>query len=349
MNAIIKGSRPRPRVALVGKYDEETLNNLRLLFPTVWEAENLHGIVPQVDPRELDLVVIGRNITQEANWIWNVNVISFSSDVPVPNPIGGYLTTSQVASTEAYNLPHLPLNIDRLRQVDFAGVANIKGWYLVSLDTRSAMNMALYNTAWERFAEGAIATEAVSGTPLAEIFMRADKKLGVAILPNPAFRIFPWVELICTEWAKTLPDLFPSFGDWTKTTEWMTADELRYSEELHRLDDEEKRILAELSKGKASLQIQLAQASSSANIGIRRLIKSQSDELVDEVAKALEALGFTVTKMDDQISEGSPKLEDLRIKDPDVKDWQALVEVRGYSKSGGNTSDLIRSCLKNMF
>jgi hypothetical protein len=54
------------------------------------------------------------------------------------------------------------------------------------------------------------------------------------------------------------------------------------------------------------------------------------------------SLGFDVSKIDEEIPKGSPKREDLRIRDPDIVDWEAIVEVRGYSKSGGTTADLSR-------
>lgn len=38
----------------------------------------------------------------------------------------------------------------------------------------------------------------------------------------------------------------------------------------------------------------------------------------------------------------SPRREDLRLTDPDLGDWEAIVEVRGYTRSAGKTADLSR-------
>lgn len=77
------------------------------------------------------------------------------------------------------------------------------------------------------------------------------------------------------------------------------------------------------------------------NIGLRRLLTDQGDILVDEVGEAFKKLGFEVEKIDDSINEGAQKKEDLRIRIiGDTVLWEAIVEVRGYSKSGFQTSDI---------
>ena len=78
------------------------------------------------------------------------------------------------------------------------------------------------------------------------------------------------------------------------------------------------------------------------NKGMRRLITAQSNELLEEVAQSFRELGFSVTLMDEELDDDVPKREDLRLGDPDIKDWEAIVEVRGHAKSSGQASNLNR-------
>ena len=66
-----------------------------------------------------------------------------------------------------------------------------------------------------------------------------------------------------------------------------------------------------------------------ANNGLRRLITSQGNELVEEVSKILRTIGFQVDLIDNQIGQNEPKKEDLRLKcdDVDGEEWAAIVEV----------------------
>ena len=63
--------------------------------------------------------------------------------------------------------------------------------------------------------------------------------------------------------------------------------------------------------------------------------------MVDIIASCLSEIGFIVHKIDDQVTEGQPRREDLRLSLPQ-SDWEAIVEVRGYAKSSGTTADLLR-------
>jgi hypothetical protein len=88
----------------------------------------------------------------------------------------------------------------------------------------------------------------------------------------------------------------------------------------------------------------LSLAKADANKSLRRLLTAQSEELVDEVAKALKYIGFEITLVDSTLTESAPKREDIRLKclDADKSEWNAIVEVRGYARSAGTTADLLR-------
>jgi hypothetical protein len=79
-----------------------------------------------------------------------------------------------------------------------------------------------------------------------------------------------------------------------------------------------------------------------ADAGVRRLITSQGGQLVDAVAAAFEALGFSVTKLDEELEKGEPKREDLRLSEPmGTSPWEAIVEVRGYAHATHKISDML--------
>ena len=55
-------------------------------------------------------------------------------------------------------------------------------------------------------------------------------------------------------------------------------------------------------------------------------------------------MGFIVDNVDESLAPNAPKREDLRLRDPQhqPESWEAIVEVRGYSKSSFTTADLQR-------
>jgi hypothetical protein len=90
------------------------------------------------------------------------------------------------------------------------------------------------------------------------------------------------------------------------------------------------------------LDQQISQSMLIANQGRRRLITTQGDELVFAVAEVLTEFGFGVQKMDESVSIEQTKFEDLRLTIPENREWEAIVEVRGYGNSVGQTADFQR-------
>ena len=337
----VKGYRPRPRVALVGSFDEPTRNSLVRFFPTVWKGLTFQSIEQLVNPVEIDLVIIGSHVPLVPDWIKNVHIICFSnsSKIKLPGPDDGDLIfIADKSKTEQFTLPKLPFAKDRLREFDLAEVENAKGWSLLAI---GSYKHHVPDKSVKVFLEGSLALDPHSNRPYATIFKRILSKHGVAWLPNKSFRMFPWVELISMEFGKLDPDSFPDFGDWTKNSEWQTSDEVRITDQISLLEKEKQEQINEFNKKINCLQANLLDESIKANKGIRRLITSQSNDLLDEVAQSFKSLGFEVNKIDEELPKESLRREDLRIQDSDEK-WEAIIEVRGYARSGGKTSDLSR-------
>ena len=75
-----------------------------------------------------------------------------------------------------------------------------------------------------------------------------------------------------------------------------------------------------------------------ADAGIRRCIWADGDDLVVAVGDILKSLGFVVCHMDAEQEQGKPKREDLRLTLADCPGWEAIAEVKGYTK-GTRTND----------
>ena len=149
--------------------------------------------------------------------------------------------------------------------------------------------------------------------------------------------------------AKSDRERFPNFGDWTKNPDWMTNEEVALKQEADKLTLELEKLTVDYKKRIYNVNQGLTENSLLANNGKRRLLTAQGNELLEEVAQAFKELGYSVIIMDEELDVSSPKKEDLRISDPDIKDWEAVVEVRGHAKSGGQSSDLNRLSKFNTF
>lgn len=124
----------------------------------------------------------------------------------------------------------------------------------------------------------------------------------------------------------------------------MVREEEETLSQIQALEQKKKEAVIEIDKQIGELVTKLTLVKANANKGLRRLITAQGPELVDEVAKAFKDIGFNVTDVDELIDEKGTKREDLRLGHLDKKgeEWNAIVEVRGYARSAGNTADLLR-------
>lgn len=118
--------------------------------------------------------------------------------------------------------------------------------------------------------------------------------------------------------------------------ELIKTEEIDLTEQIAKAKVEKENKIKEFDQKIVDLEAEKENLKIKVNKTTRRLITSQGEELVSEVEETLKAFNFIVTKMDELIPEGQPKLEDLRISDDN---FEGIAEVKGYSKSGGKTSD----------
>jgi hypothetical protein len=159
------------------------------------------------------------------------------------------------------------------------------------------------------------------------------------------FDFAAWISAALDAWHRDDPNRFPGPPDWARSKEWMTGEELQLRVAVEEAQAELERRQIELGEKISAAESALAEAQARHDDEERILLTGQDDELVDAVHSALEGLGFDVEDIDKKRAEEDrdrggrprPKLEDLRVSDPDTS-WQALAEVKGYV-GGGRTTD----------
>ena len=115
---------------------------------------------------------------------------------------------------------------------------------------------------------------------------------------------------------------------------WYTLGERALAERITEVTQEIDR----LNKERGSLQTQLVAEGEKAEAGIRRIIWADGDDLVAAAKEVLTELGFCVEDMDAGLESGEPRREDLRLTLKNRENWEAMVEVKGYS-NGTKTND----------
>lgn len=353
----VRGERARPRVALIGMFTEEEETKISSLFPTVWKAHDFEHLSDQVDYRELDLLVLGEGVVvhygyhgsgQIQEYIDSAHTVSFSaqedSRFPIDvDSISGYTKVTGWKATNAqFTVPSLPLPVHRRLMVDLQMVASIRGWqrlylYASTNDVEHKERLEAYHQ------ESAVLLEGSTENPLAVVYWRQESNLGVAVLPNVVFDKYEWVKLLVSLWAERDRTRLGDFGVWFESPEWMTWEEIALVEKIERLEQEKVETVRRLDMEIARLSDELTFSNLAANQGLRKLLTAQDRELVAVVGDVFKEWGFCVEDVDDSLDGSLPKREDLRLRLPELdSDWEAIVEVRGYEKSTGKTSDFQR-------
>ncbi|MFC1952865.1 hypothetical protein ACFLWR_01880 [Chloroflexota bacterium] len=339
MNVKIGGEKSKPRVALLGTFSEEDVSTYKRMFPTVWSAVNQTRLKEIVDPREIDLIIIAPDIQSVGVFTSNSHIICFSNyTMNLPGPSDEYYVGCEdTATTEEYYLPSAVLAIDRLRATEFNQLQGVRGWKRIKPKSHLYVPEDSLN-------QYSIISERITEISLAVMYQREETSLAVALLPFSPINQTAWVEVIVGEWAKVYKESFPFFGDWSSTPEWMVKEEREILSSIANLEEEKHQIILQTNSKISELSLDLEKVKKSVNEGLRRLITEQGTPLVEEVASVLKKVGFNVEIVDQSIDVNAPKREDLRLTDSkDVgSNWEAIVEVRGYSKSGGSTADLQR-------
>jgi hypothetical protein len=174
---------------------------------------------------------------------------------------------------------------------------------------------------------------------LAGEFLRLEGQTRAWALPD-GVDVVAWTSCALSIWRSVDPERFPSGPDWRHDATWQTPEERSWIAEIEAAATERDALVLALDQRAQAAEMALSAAREAADQAERQLITAQGPELVNAVIAALRAFGLTVHDMD-EIWPDNDKREDLRVATPDDPDWEALVEVRGYT-SGAKVSDLLR-------
>ena len=128
-----------------------------------------------------------------------------------------------------------------------------------------------------------------------------------------------------------VPQAPPRLGN---PSDWYTPQERSLAKRIVEIADEIEHLEVERER----IENDLDAASKEADAGIRRCIWADGDDLVASVGDILEKLGFVVCHMDAEQEQGKPKREDLSLTLADRPGWEAIAEIKGYTK-GTRTND----------
>jgi hypothetical protein len=337
-------NKPRPRV-LLEDIDESIAERIRSLVPTsmpVSENEPVYG-------NEFDVLITSVTRVRRDQ---HMHVVAFGStllgSVQPPEgetysvPPAMALESSASLATEIY----VP---DDIKGELGALVQNLLVPFFIDKKWKPALRVTgvvpQHNSAFP-IASGRDVIQwcrpfvvAGDGSVLAASFKRLDGGQLWALprdCPDPE----AWVAIALKEFRELDPERVPALPAWWENTEWATTDQRTTRELISRLESERERIVRKLDQQLMNAREDVVRADEAAIKGVTRLLTEDGDGLVSAVKAALERFGFEVDDMDEHFQEGRRR-EDLRVRDPSFAGWEALVEVKGYSR-GASVNDLAR-------
>lgn len=227
----------------------------------------------------------------------------------------------------------LPAGVADLVQRDLIPQAQARDQHVIVTATLEPVDFATF-------------LETGQGRPIAARFRRNHAVAECWALPPDVKLHAEWVRAALRHWREIAPERFQQIPGWERQREWLTVEESQIDRELVEVRDELAEITVRLQQERERLTARLTEARIRAERGLRRLLTANDDELVDAVAAALSRLGFDVIDVDEEIAEKGDRVEDLRVTDPDVDGWIALVEVKGTT--GGAPSSGLQQIWKDV-
>ena len=334
----VYGERPRPR-ALFLHVEDPVAQELEAILPTSQRINGLH----EVRQTEWDLLITSSQIGRASAHLY---VIGFgSTELGRPCVDSSMSKTNStvgfVASTIATELvvpDNLPKEIEQLVKSDILKTASSSQSHGILMEGYGSLQSHRFPIRPNTFIQPFLATR--SGEALAGSFRRKGDEAECWALPADSDWV-AWVKLAIDVWGATDPGRFLIVRDWTRSARWQTPREAEAAMALQSLAGERTEVEAKLREQEGAAAEALRAAQECSDLDERALLTEQGDPLVAAVARALEGLGFNVRNMDLELPEGDRR-EDLRVTDPDVADWEAICEVRGYGRGSAAVSDLMR-------
>ncbi|KQY41486.1 hypothetical protein [Cellulomonas sp. Root137] len=345
------GVRERPRALFEGLPDDVAAA-LRPMFGSVRVIESTE----RVDESEFDILVTGTAVHRSAH----LHVLAFGADsvgrivIPIQSPAAPKVLPSSNRPVSERPTMHAPW-VAQVADVVSEELAIPEG---VAGTVRDLIQDTLIpwvveqhpRPRWRAFRDFHSTTRSemsLTGVrillatgdlqrTLAFMAHRADntaRPLGILLaLPVLPSRVEEWGRWFLEEVRAVSPHLFPRSVSWQADSTW-TPDDLRAAlDSLEELTARRQRIQAELEADELRARGAVGTATRAAEQGIWKLVTAQGEDLVTAVVDAFQFLGFDIQDSDALVKPGSPRMEDLQVRQPSAPEWVALCEVKGYTK-----------------
>ena len=328
-------STKRPRVAAIGLSDVQ-IASIEPLCGELRPAGSLSEYLLSYSWAETDVMVAGGFFDTEVKSSVNlmtIGRISFQWLDRYGLPGGGWAlhaaTTNKPNTERELTVPPSCPDLYRPQAVELSRHLG-----------RSVEPSAVISTSWQG---GAALIETTSGLPVALRldfpsrlnFSDGEPSGHIALLLPEASNLVAWFRAFLSELHESDPIGVPQAPPrLSQPSDWYTPQERNLAARISQIKSEIER----LSDEQVQLQTELVAEGERADRGIRRALWADGDELVAAIRDILTALGFAVRDMDEELSQGESRREDLRLTLQGYPGWEAMVEVKGYT-SGTRTND----------
>jgi len=337
----VLGRRERPRLLVIG-VDEasEFGRHLTKLAPTTrflpqnahlgllrqrdWDAAVLWDTDARLEPH---LFVIQFGGTEadgfelsEADVVISRRSQTVATQFKIPDDL-----PLSIASLTRSELAPIVLNSSTTQTIDLL-LRSYKGSPPSNLDVKSILRPFLLDA---------------DDRPVAGRYQRGGEISEWWIIPETVANPERWVAAALEEWRSIAPESFPGDAAWSTRPEWATSEELVVWQDVESLEADWRAAVTAHDEAASNLEVRRQEAQQRSDENERRLLTSQGEDLVEEVVTTLTAIGFTVQDVDREVTVPGDRREDIRVTDPDVPDWIAIGEVRGYGR-GAQLNDLLR-------
>lgn len=316
----------RPRVAAIG-LDESQIESIAPLCGTLRPADSLEEYLKNYDWTETDITILGDGL----------GPVTVKGNVLT---IGASYVTWQGGFLDHFEGPHIKTQDNTEREMRVPDDCLEKYRYLAAELARRLSNaedppLTVVSQIFlfaQMFQENAL-VKTTSGGPVA---LRSVVEASFIVLALPReVSLSAWFRAFLADIHELdparVPQAPPRLGN---PSDWYTPEEHALAKRTAEITDEVEQLKAERER----IQVELADASEEAYAGIRQCIWADGDDLVAAVGDILDKLGFVVRYMDAERQQSEPKREDLRLTLVDCTGWEAIAEVKGYTK-GTRTND----------
>lgn len=332
----------RPRVAIIG-LDESQVRSISQLCGTPRQADTLEAYLENYSWTETDIVVSSAlEATTIAGGVHLLSIGPSSFRWPLDETYGQY-NERHVWWRVHSGTPNTEREVtvsdecpDSYRSLADRLVAHLRG-------AARPPDVVQDSTDFEIFVDRSKLIVTPSSDPVALRLLLSHRERGFGYSHQDFITLVLPQVTDCREWFSAFltdvhaidPDRVPHSpprlsgpSDWFTPQERAIAAAIESTQlEITRLEEERQR-----------LEDELEEEGRKADQAVKQSIWGDGETLVAATSEILRDLGFKVEDMDAEIGPHEAKREDLRLTLPDESRWEAIVEIKGYSK-GVKTND----------